>query len=308
MRAFRDLPRQAFLFHQTTAAKATNTGILASKSFQRSNHYRLPLQDIGTQRSCQSTYNRLSSRHRFFSSKPPNLNQAPKYNPTPNLNSPPGQPSLSLSQRLRKLSREYGWSAVGVYLLLSAFDLPLCFIAVRSIGTERIGEWEHAVVQWVKRAVPLQIPPAWRRGAATEKEIGGPAGEGVEKVEGIAGFDHGVLEAERANKGDSASKWISLGRTAYPCSVFCPCISGIMATTLFRSILRLCWLSSLVLSPLTSLITTTTLGIYTQLALAYAIHKSFIFIRVPLTAAVTPKVVRTLRGWGWDIGKRKPKA
>ena len=49
-------------------------------------------------------------------------------------------------------------------------------------------------------------------------------------------------------------------------------------------------------------------GIWTQLALAYAIHKSFIFIRVPLTAAVTPKVVKTLRGWGWDVGKRRPKA
>lgn len=49
-------------------------------------------------------------------------------------------------------------------------------------------------------------------------------------------------------------------------------------------------------------------GIWTQLALAYAIHKSFIFIRVPLTAAVTPKAVRVLRRWGWDIGKRKPKS
>lgn len=48
-------------------------------------------------------------------------------------------------------------------------------------------------------------------------------------------------------------------------------------------------------------------GIWTQLALAYAIHKSFIFVRVPLTAAVTPKVVKTLRRWGWDIGKRRPK-
>lgn len=48
-------------------------------------------------------------------------------------------------------------------------------------------------------------------------------------------------------------------------------------------------------------------GIWTQLALAYAVHKSFIFLRVPLTAAVTPKVVKTLRGWGWDIGKRRPK-
>jgi len=41
-----------------------------------------------------------------------------------------------------------------------------------------------------------------------------------------------------------------------------------------------------------------------ELALAYAIHKSFIFVRVPLTAAVTPKVVKTLRGWGWNIGRK----
>jgi hypothetical protein len=43
------------------------------------------------------------------------------------------------------------------------------------------------------------------------------------------------------------------------------------------------------------------------LALAYAIHTSFIFIRVPLAAAITPKVVKTLRSWGWDIGKRPAK-
>ena len=50
------------------------------------------------------------------------------------------------------------------------------------------------------------------------------------------------------------------------------------------------------------------LGLGTQLALAYAIHKSFIFVRVPLTAAVTPKVVKVLRSWGWDIGKKTTKA
>lgn len=50
------------------------------------------------------------------------------------------------------------------------------------------------------------------------------------------------------------------------------------------------------------------IGLVTQLALAYAIHKSFIFLRVPLTAAVTPKVVKILRSWGWQIGKKKPKA
>lgn len=45
-------------------------------------------------------------------------------------------------------------------------------------------------------------------------------------------------------------------------------------------------------------------SLWTELVLAYAIHKSFIFIRVPLTAAVTPKVVKVLRGWGFDIGRK----
>jgi len=179
---------------------------------------------------------------RLFSEKPP---PPPKYNPTPNLTSP--EPSLTLSQRMRKLSREYGWSAVGVYLLLSALDFPFCFIAVRALGTERIGEWEHKIVQWVKKAVPIQIPANWKGAGAEDVE------EAQVTVDGaIAGYDHGVRDAEKANAGESASIW-------------------------------------------------------TQLALAYAIHKSFIFLRVPITAAVTPKVVRVLRGWGWDIGKRKGK-
>lgn len=49
------------------------------------------------------------------------------------------------------------------------------------------------------------------------------------------------------------------------------------------------------------------LGFWTKMALAYAIHKSFIFVRVPITAAITPKVVKTLRSWGWNIGKMPTK-
>ena len=147
---------------------------------------------------------------RFFSGKPP---IPPKYNPTPNLNSP--EPSLTLSQRMRKLSREYGWSAVGVYLLLTAIDFPFCFIAVRAIGTERIGEWEHHIVEWFKRAVPIQIPAKWRRAG----------GESVEEVQGvvdgaIAGYDHGVKDAEKANTGETASMLFedSKGIKPRPCT------------------------------------------------------------------------------------------
>lgn len=48
--------------------------------------------------------------------------------------------SLSLSGRLKKLSREYGWTAVGVYLSLSVLDFPFCFLLVRMVGTEKIGK------------------------------------------------------------------------------------------------------------------------------------------------------------------------
>lgn len=166
---------------------------------------------------------------------------SPKPNPTGQLGSP--EPPLSLSQRLKKLSREYGWSALGVYLLLSALDFPFCFLAVRTLGTERIAHWEHVVVEGFWSLVHLVMPDAGKQSKAAAEAVA---------EEGTATWTQEVDEADARNKGEGASIW-------------------------------------------------------TQLALAYAIHKSFIFIRVPLTAAVTPKVVKVLRSWGWDIGKRRPK-
>ncbi|CAG8894687.1 unnamed protein product [Penicillium egyptiacum] len=138
----------------------------------------------------------------------------------------------SLSQRLKKLSREYGWAALGVYLGLSALDFPFCFAAVRLLGVERIGYYEHVVIGFVKD----KLKSVWPQTKGSEAEDG----QGQ------------LAQAEERNQ-EEASIW-------------------------------------------------------TQLVFAYAIHKSFVFIRVPLTAAVTPKVVKMLRGWGWDIGKRKPKS
>jgi N-terminal acetyltransferase 2 len=49
---------------------------------------------------------------------------------------------MTLSARMKKLSREYGWAAVGVYFALSVLDFPFCFLAVRMIGVDKIGETE----------------------------------------------------------------------------------------------------------------------------------------------------------------------
>ncbi|WDK20199.1 peptide alpha-N-acetyltransferase [Colletotrichum graminicola] len=161
------------------------------------------------------------------------------------------QESLSLSQRLKKLSREYGWSAVGVYLALSVLDFPFCFLLVRIVGTDRIGQLEHWVVSNVKKIIPYSVQNWWSesRAALSHAETEQLGSDDISEAVEMAGW--GVEEAERRNKAEA-----SLG---------------------------------------------------TQLALAYAIHKSFIFLRVPLTAAVTPKVVKVLRSWGWQIGKRRSK-
>jgi len=174
--------------------------------------------------------------------------------PPTQLNSPPA--SQSLSQRLKQLSKEYGWTAVGVYLGLSALDFPFCFLAVRLLGTERIGRWERAIVDGFWSIASIPFPNLRPQPEPAGVEPGNTAELEAADREGPLGrhaWDHGVAAAQAANESEEASIW-------------------------------------------------------TQLALAYAVHKSFIFIRVPLTAAVLPSVVRTLRAWGWNVGSRAAKA
>lgn len=45
-----------------------------------------------------------------------------------------------------------------VYLGLSALDFPFCFLAVRLIGPDRIGEVEHKIVDWFWHWVAVFAP------------------------------------------------------------------------------------------------------------------------------------------------------
>jgi hypothetical protein len=136
---------------------------------------------------------------------------------------------------MRKLSREYGWSALGVYLLLSALDFPFCFLAVRTLGTDRIGRWEHIILGYIKSVIPpsvLEIKWPWGQKEVEEQVEGSEKVDGrIDPVKGememeIGGkrileehgqdykhepreedgfLNHGVEEAEKANRGDNAS-------------------------------------------------------------------------------------------------------
>ncbi|TGO66110.1 hypothetical protein BOTNAR_0068g00250 [Botryotinia narcissicola] len=224
-----------------TASTSTPINSLRSKSRPQTTNFTF---SSNPRSSSETLFQRLRARtNRYFHNSRPRRNGEAK---SENLGD-----DTSLSGRMKKLSREYGWSVVGVYIFLSAADFPFCYLLVRTLGTDRIGEWEHTITSSIKSIIPESIKTTfheWRvamQKASHDVTGSDKLGDGVE----MAGW--GVEEAEERNKRDA-----SLG---------------------------------------------------TQLALAYAIHKSFIFIRVLLTAAVTPKVVRTLRGWGWDIGKRTTK-
>jgi hypothetical protein len=58
-----------------------------------------------------------------------------------------------------------------VYLGLSALDFPFCFVAVRLLGVERIGHWEHVIVSSVKDVFKSVWPQA-ESGSAAEGDVG----------------------------------------------------------------------------------------------------------------------------------------
>jgi N-terminal acetyltransferase 2 len=110
---------------------------------------------------------------------------------------------------MKKLSREYGYSAVGVYFALSALDFPFCFLAVRMLGTDRIGRWEHNVVEVFFKVVPRSaVDKAWEVIAwpFPAKEVA--PGSVVDGAVAGDGQDWGVDEAEKNNTGDNASKFM----------------------------------------------------------------------------------------------------
>ena len=87
--------------------------------------------------------------------------------PPPNLGSPE---SHSITARLKKLSREYGWTVIGVYLALTVADLPLCFLAVKYIGAERIAYAEHVVVSGAKDLINRAFPNLIEKESVREVE------------------------------------------------------------------------------------------------------------------------------------------
>lgn len=138
---------------------------------------------------------------------------------------------------LKALMKEYGYAGLGVYLALTAIDLPICYVMVHSMGQEQIEYYENKVKQTFGYGV---------------------SDEELERRQEINKIHDGV-----ENEGVPEQKNDSLFAT-------------------IRNSFS-----------------------WTEFAIAYGIHKSFIFIRLPIAAAITPGIVKILRNWGFRIGTDK---
>ncbi|BFZ64616.1 DUF1279 super [Saitoella coloradoensis] len=71
----------------------------------------------------------------------------------------PEKPSSGLSGRFKDLSKKYGWTAVAVYLGLSALDFPLCLLAVHTIGAEHVAHYERIFLHKLKELTGYEKAP-----------------------------------------------------------------------------------------------------------------------------------------------------
>lgn len=136
---------------------------------------------------------------------------------------------------LKLLVKQYGWSALGVYLGLSCIDLPICFIAVHSLGEETIKVYINRVKQLANFGKDEQELIHDIREKAKKKEL--------DKLNGVMNEDHSTWEKFKEST------------------------------------------------------------LLTEFLIAYGIHKSLIFIRLPITAAITPAVVRFMGRFGFSVNK-----
>ncbi|MCO5590088.1 hypothetical protein L7F22_044057 [Adiantum nelumboides] len=183
--------------------------------------------------------------------------------------SDPDEPpkKATIRERLRFLTRRYGWWALGVYLLASTVDFSLVFLAIHLLGADHIRELEdgvrkyfgmgkremedHEVAAW---PVPASVVVGGAEEDGSQKNNEKVAGKAVERVQ----KQKDVSISSSSNDQNDAKKGKRKG-------------DGKDSSTL-----------------------------WTEAVLAYTIHKTLLLpFRVGITAAVTPTFVKYMVRLGW---------
>ncbi|KAG0663858.1 hypothetical protein C6P46_002083 [Rhodotorula mucilaginosa] len=180
---------------------------------------------------------------------------------------------IPLTQKVKYLFRKYGWTTLVVYLGLSAVDFGLCFLVIYSVGADRVRSAEDWVLDKLH----------WKRRSDDKDKAEGGGGGGNRVQRAVEGLQ------QRAH--DYHAKHVS-GPEAHPSPAAADAIAQGASTT---QVVRAEQETGQKKSKYGTIATTA--------VLAYAIHKTlFLPVRVGITVAITPKVVRMLQGWGWKVG------
>lgn len=179
-------PRSLFMRHNQPAGSSP----FSSASFRRT--FSLGRSFQFQQGRSLSRMKSTTTRPRIEPIKPPRHQQKHQQQQQRRFSSS-RQNTESLSHKLRKLSREYGWSALGVYLLLSAIDFPFCYAAVRLLGADRIGHYEDVILQTAGNAIRAVWP-------------GKQAGDSNNLEEAVEGNKEGSAEQSPEEAGKAVAK------------------------------------------------------------------------------------------------------
>ncbi|CAG8529491.1 13386_t:CDS:1, partial [Cetraspora pellucida] len=148
------------------------------------------------------------------------------------------QEHLTMTARLKLLTRQYGASAISVYFIISTIDLGLTFILIQSGGSERVKMIEN----WFTETFGAWI----------------------------------VLKKKKFQRKEDDSKTTVIKENSREEYIHDqPKDNGTRHSP--------SWASTFVI--------------------AYGIHKILFPLRLGLTAAITPPLVRKLRKMGWNIGR-----
>lgn len=198
----------------------------------------------------------------YYSTTPKSAPSRPAVGPPPHAaESSATQVELGVTQKLKALFRTHGWSALVIYLALSLADFSLTFLLIYAVGADRVREAED----WVLETL------GWRR----------KDGEPGKVKRAVTSRVEGWKERGHIKSGESAA-------------AIAPS-KDLLSTTAAET------------SSATSEVASTSLdsgysAIATTAALAYAIHKILLLpVRLGLTVAITPRIVRTLQSWGFVL-------
>lgn len=138
----------------TTTTRTLSAGLFSPTSPLATPFGRLPAREVLGSSWFSSSFSlrRGYSLQQHHRQRPDNRSSSsrPEQEDPTSSSAEPAPDKLPLTQRIKALTKKYGWWAVGVYTVLSLFDFGIAFGLVSYLGMARVQRLERTVKHWVK--------------------------------------------------------------------------------------------------------------------------------------------------------------